>query len=420
MCVIDDREDVWNFATNVIQVKPYRYFKNTGDINAPLGFAKTERNTEKYYQFSHPKKTKRQQRPPTTAVMTKTKQTIVVEETKDEQVIAQVEVEVDSVTVSKEAEPGADNKSDDDDDDDDDDYLYYLEEILRRIHTAFYQMYDHMSESDRPPDLHSVIPYVKLKVLKNVNLVFSSVIPTNVRAEETVIYNLAKSFGAVVQENLVGGADSTSATTHLVAGKWGTNKVREAQTMNNVKIVSPQWLWCCAERWERVDERLFPLPKDADFTKLYTNLEGNVRRIRREFKDATEDGVKMPQNEEQPKIIEGDGKNVADDTNRAVKRKSEEISGDESLTKKFKNKNFSTADGGDSTLINETKENLEAALSSGDLRKEDTRDSQDANGSASASTTNDEDSDSNDDDEIVKALERELSEQNEGGNDGEN
>ena len=35
VCIIDDREDVWNFSTNCIAVKPYLYFKNTGDINWP-------------------------------------------------------------------------------------------------------------------------------------------------------------------------------------------------------------------------------------------------------------------------------------------------------------------------------------------------------------------------------------------------
>jgi RNA polymerase II subunit A-like phosphatase len=39
VCIIDDREDVWNFAPNLVHVKPYNFFKNTGDINAPPGSA---------------------------------------------------------------------------------------------------------------------------------------------------------------------------------------------------------------------------------------------------------------------------------------------------------------------------------------------------------------------------------------------
>ena len=36
VCIIDDREDVWDFAPNLITVKPYRFFKGTGDINDPF------------------------------------------------------------------------------------------------------------------------------------------------------------------------------------------------------------------------------------------------------------------------------------------------------------------------------------------------------------------------------------------------
>ncbi|KAF6198094.1 hypothetical protein GE061_007841 [Apolygus lucorum] len=35
VCIIDDREDVWNYSPNLIQVKPYQFFRNTGDIHDP-------------------------------------------------------------------------------------------------------------------------------------------------------------------------------------------------------------------------------------------------------------------------------------------------------------------------------------------------------------------------------------------------
>lgn len=34
VCIIDDREDVWNYARNLVHVKPYVWFKDVGDINA--------------------------------------------------------------------------------------------------------------------------------------------------------------------------------------------------------------------------------------------------------------------------------------------------------------------------------------------------------------------------------------------------
>lgn len=51
----------------------------------------------------------------------------------------------------------------------------------------------------------------------------------------------------------------TENTTHLVAIRPGTAKVNAAKKRGNIKIVNPDWLWACAERWEYVDERLFPL-----------------------------------------------------------------------------------------------------------------------------------------------------------------
>lgn len=48
-------------------------------------------------------------------------------------------------------------------------------------------------------------------------------------------------------------------TTHLVAIRPGTAKANAAKKNPNIKIVNPDWLWTCAERWEHVDERLFPL-----------------------------------------------------------------------------------------------------------------------------------------------------------------
>ena len=61
---------------------------------------------------------------------------------------------------------------------DPDDYLLYLEDILKTIHKAYYDLYDQSSVP--APDLNTVIPYVKRKVLTGVVIVFSGVVPTQV------------------------------------------------------------------------------------------------------------------------------------------------------------------------------------------------------------------------------------------------
>ena len=45
VCIIDDREDVWKFAPNLITVKKYIYFQGTGDINAPPGSREAKKGT---------------------------------------------------------------------------------------------------------------------------------------------------------------------------------------------------------------------------------------------------------------------------------------------------------------------------------------------------------------------------------------
>lgn len=147
---------------------------------------------------------------------------------------------------------GGDGKGGGDDDlvevEDGDDYLMYLEEILKTVHKAFYDLYDELNGD--VPDLKSVIPYVRRKVLSGTSLVFSGLVPTHTPLEKSRAYLVARSMGALVMQDL------TPETTHLVAVRPGTAKVNSARRVaRNAIIVTPDWLWCCGERWEKVDER---------------------------------------------------------------------------------------------------------------------------------------------------------------------
>lgn len=37
---------------------------------------------------------------------------------------------------------------------------------------------------------------------------------------------------------------------------------------DKLHVVTPDWLWTCAERWERVDERLYPLQRGGQVQLL--------------------------------------------------------------------------------------------------------------------------------------------------------
>ncbi|KAI5633554.1 hypothetical protein NE865_13713 [Phthorimaea operculella] len=141
---------------------------------------------------------------------------------------------------------------------DPDDYLIYLTDILSRIHTHFYEIYD-KADGKQIPDLKLVIPEVKSKVLTGCSLVFSGLVPTHQKLHTSRAYQVAKSLGAEVTQ------DYTENTTHLVAVRSGTAKVnasrKQGEGKNKLHVVTPDWLWACAERWERVDERLYPLQR---------------------------------------------------------------------------------------------------------------------------------------------------------------
>ena len=152
---------------------------------------------------------------------------------------------------------------------DSDDFLHYLGDTLRRIHSTFYSEY-RMAEKKglEPaaiPDLKEIIPRLRQSVLKGARVLFTGVIPTNTPPKKSPEWCTAMAFGAIIHEELVPGLHSCDhrkaqrATTHIIVGRPGTSKLKEAMRMPGIKIVSPAWLWACAERWQWVDEGRFPL-----------------------------------------------------------------------------------------------------------------------------------------------------------------
>lgn len=111
--------------------------------------------------------------------------------------------------------------------------------------------------------------------MQGCNIVFSGVVPVDHSLEASRAYNTAISLGAQVTDRIIklpkpnsaGSSRDMTPTTHLVAARPGTAKVHEARRYKNIHLVTPDWLWCCAERWERVDEKLFPLYKKSSSRK---------------------------------------------------------------------------------------------------------------------------------------------------------
>ncbi|SPP73739.1 blast:RNA polymerase II subunit A C-terminal domain phosphatase [Drosophila guanche] len=384
VCIIDDREDVWNMASNLIQVKPYHFFQHTGDINAPPGLSKheldgegvdfkdmAEKEEEKdKVDVESEIKTEDPDKGDNTvsstskdedgneepvdvlghesdpkdaevtdaSIVTESKELsdkvngkvtdvdvdvdadadadtlvdnnstgtpdphkpasdsedIVVddvtsENSKDSTSALKIDgrlMEIDSKTTAVEtteknndlvesSTSPVDNQNQVGGEDaattskipivkvnhdegklieieDPDDYLLYLEVILRNIHKRFYAIYDETMEI---PDLKIIVPKIRCEVLRGKNLVFSGLVPTQMRLEQSRAYFIAKSLGAEVQPNI------NKESTHLVAVNAGTYKVNAAKKEVNIRVVNANWLWTCAERWEHVEEKLFPLDR---------------------------------------------------------------------------------------------------------------------------------------------------------------
>ncbi|RNA11437.1 RNA polymerase II subunit A C-terminal domain phosphatase [Brachionus plicatilis] len=285
VCIIDDREEVWNYARNLICVQPYVFFKNTGDINDPALF-----NVAK-------------------------KRKIEESGTSSEQTKESVE------------------KPPDIDQNDTDDYLVHLENILRKVHDEYYRIYEsrlnkhenpinedvEIDESDLP-DVKKVLPLIKAKVLENCVITFSGVVPTGYDLRKQRCYIMATSLGAQVNENLILAEDeselepkdnknteleynfdendsrsscsgatrsdessdhqkSKKFTTHLVAAKYGTSKVHDAlKSKISIKVVTPEWLINCNYKWIPCDEESYKLTKDYDYKNCLFHHEYNMHQ----------------------------------------------------------------------------------------------------------------------------------------------
>ncbi|KAM5158466.1 RNA polymerase II subunit A C-terminal domain phosphatase [Mantella aurantiaca] len=172
--------------------------------------------------------------------------------------------EQSGITVGESLDQSVEEDDDDSDDMDEDDHLIYLEEILVRVHTDYYAKYDRFlkKELEEVPDIRKIVPELKSKVLENTVLAFSGLHPTNFPIERTREYYHARALGSRIIKQLVLNDDEPSQVTHLIAARSGTEKVRQAQNCKHLHVVNPDWLWSCLERWEKVEEQLFPLKED--------------------------------------------------------------------------------------------------------------------------------------------------------------
>ncbi|CAF1262686.1 unnamed protein product [Rotaria sp. Silwood1] len=269
VCIIDDRDDVWNYASNLVQVKPYTWFKDVGDINSlrlsSLSISQTQIETnEEIYQSGGKHKIKKT-----------------------------------SDRLSKRLK----EHNDSDEVVDSDLYLQQLESILKRIHKKFYTAYDQWVQHNKGimPTLKEIMPNIRRQILNSVSLCFTDLMPTNYPFEKHRATKIAKMMGAIVTHDLQFDENGTIRTTHLIAGKQ-TMKVQRALE-NNVKVVTPEWLIDCYEQWENKPEENYILLPDYDVrkSKLFTEEIPRVSK-RRYCEIQNEVSISLPSSSDE-KII---------------------------------------------------------------------------------------------------------------------
>jgi RNA polymerase II subunit A C-terminal domain phosphatase len=102
----------------------------------------------------------------------------------------------------------------------------------------------------------TIIAEIKRAVLEGCKIVFTGVIPLGERQQEADIWKIAEEFGAKCLLSV------SSAVTHLIAAKPGTEKVRQAYKLGHVHVVYPGWLYNSVATWNREQEEHYALPRE--------------------------------------------------------------------------------------------------------------------------------------------------------------
>lgn len=189
--IVDDRDDVWlnnqhQVPPNLIKIKPYHFFETFEEIN----------------QLPHDKLIKK------------------------------------NITPIENPQRVLDTKLDNNDT-----QLSTIYEILKKVHTFYYEQ--------KLCDVKKILDNLRKKVLIGCEIVFSGLIPLNSAPENSEIWRLAEYYGAKCYKDFV------PTITHLIAAKAGTGKVNKAIFKSGIMLVNPGWLYDSIQSWTKVDEHLY-------------------------------------------------------------------------------------------------------------------------------------------------------------------
>ncbi|KVH97632.1 BRCT domain-containing protein [Cynara cardunculus var. scolymus] len=123
------------------------------------------------------------------------------------------------------------------DESEDDGALATVLQVLKRIHSMFFD---------------PVLGTVRSEILKGCKIVFSRVFPTKFQAENHHLWKMAERLGATCATEV------DPSVTHVISTDIGTEKSRWAVDQKKF-LVEPRWLEAANYLWQRQPEELFPV-----------------------------------------------------------------------------------------------------------------------------------------------------------------
>lgn len=274
--IIDDRGDVWQWSPHLIRVFPYTFFTGTGDINSsflPKGQGLVTPTLE-------PPKNEEDEG---AAKESAEQQESTAQPTSEEAVPGQeaaAEKDTTEAVNPDDAQPDANANPESGEKSsvwaqnvaknstpkrnpltapvsnmhrasstptlcDKDQELGHIANVLRRVHSTFYEAYDR--DRTHVPNIGRILPSLKSKVFDGCVMLFSGVFPVGIPLDSADIVQWVRNFGAVVVAQLI------PSVTHVVAKSGGTVKARQAAGAG-IPVVCTSWIFACLEDWVRVPE----------------------------------------------------------------------------------------------------------------------------------------------------------------------
>lgn len=306
VAIIDDRGDVWQWESNLIKVVPYNFFVGIGDINSTFLPKKNSQLTGPSKKRKSIAKLEAQQGDEleknsnglkdiaTSGEISEEDSKALLEEQsmsriesiarqQNDRPLAKLQHNLDKMHDhdSKSPSPvGSASEASEDDENllyDDDGELYHLKKVLLNIHEEYYKSIPTNGKVtiQSRPDLTNIIPKMKSKILTDVMILFSGIIPRGANFEKEDLVIWAKQFGVKVVSEVY------PEVTHVICqdpanGVGPTFKARVARRLlKDAKLVNPDWLFACLSSWSKVDEKdyLINISEDKEWLIKESDLE---------------------------------------------------------------------------------------------------------------------------------------------------